>query len=341
MPRTRRSYPHGWRPSVLTSTFWGMAAGIKAQRARHGRGIGVSFKGQRSRRAPPLSADPSPRCPCKAFLYCDRHWQTLSPEQKREWQLAVKAPGKSGYDVYMKEALTLCMQQGVLPQCPSPSGGYSTRCLVPSDTPVPPPGDWIGKAATMTPPTASFEEDVHDLHPGESVKYTDTSTGLITAYHWDFGDGQESEEPSPVHAYLSPGDFEVRLDVTGPGGTSWAGALKRVAWECPYCMDRSPGVALVSIDGFTGDAAIFNYDYNAIQDESWPCALYETLTDPTRIIVVDLRGTEITVALWSEAGGMDWRVDTEEGQCVQDVDLIPFYAWGICTGQTPTAHLVT
>ncbi len=38
------------------------------------------------------------------------------------------------------------------------------------------------------------------------------------AWHWEFGDGESSDEQNPVHTYLAPGAYDVRLTVTGSGG---------------------------------------------------------------------------------------------------------------------------
>jgi PKD repeat protein len=51
------------------------------------------------------------------------------------------------------------------------------------------------------------------------VDFADASTGDITTYHWDFGDGSTSVAPEPVHTYKDPGTFDVSLTVSGPGGT--------------------------------------------------------------------------------------------------------------------------
>ncbi len=41
--------------------------------------------------------------------------------------------------------------------------------------------------------------------------FFDNSSGNITGYNWEFGDGDISTEPNPVHAYNSTGDFDVCL----------------------------------------------------------------------------------------------------------------------------------
>ena len=52
------------------------------------------------------------------------------------------------------------------------------------------------------------------------VKFVDESTddGWIVAWHWEFGDGCESFEPSPDHQYSEKGEFAVVLTVTDNGG---------------------------------------------------------------------------------------------------------------------------
>ncbi|MEW5795836.1 MAG: PKD domain-containing protein [Candidatus Zixiibacteriota bacterium] len=49
------------------------------------------------------------------------------------------------------------------------------------------------------------------------TRFTDNSTGA-TSWLWDFGDGYTSTDQHPAHAYLDPGVYTVRLDVTGPCG---------------------------------------------------------------------------------------------------------------------------
>jgi PKD repeat protein len=52
------------------------------------------------------------------------------------------------------------------------------------------------------------------------VKFDDQSSGNITGWLWDFGDGATSTEQNPVHAYTITGTYSVSLTVTGPDGSS-------------------------------------------------------------------------------------------------------------------------
>ncbi|MFH0783000.1 MAG: PKD domain-containing protein [Pseudomonadota bacterium] len=51
-----------------------------------------------------------------------------------------------------------------------------------------------------------------------SVKFTNTSTGNITSYSWDFGDQYSSNDPSPNHTFENWGVFQVTLKVSGSTG---------------------------------------------------------------------------------------------------------------------------
>lgn len=52
-----------------------------------------------------------------------------------------------------------------------------------------------------------------------TVIFTDESTGSITFWEWDFGDGLTSTTQNPSHTYTDPGTYTVTLTVTGPEGS--------------------------------------------------------------------------------------------------------------------------
>jgi len=53
------------------------------------------------------------------------------------------------------------------------------------------------------------------------VYFTDKSIAEfgIESWHWDFGDGESSEEQDPIHIYKKRGVFTVSLTITGKGKT--------------------------------------------------------------------------------------------------------------------------
>jgi len=59
------------------------------------------------------------------------------------------------------------------------------------------------------------------LGPGPlTVVFSDLTTGAVTSWAWDFGDGTTSSEQNPVHVYVTPGVYGVTLTATGPGGSA-------------------------------------------------------------------------------------------------------------------------
>ena len=70
------------------------------------------------------------------------------------------------------------------------------------------------------PPTANFTADPTSGNPPLTVQFTDQSTGSITSWNWDFGDGSvPSADLNPSHTYSNAGNYTVTLIVTGPGGS--------------------------------------------------------------------------------------------------------------------------
>lgn len=76
----------------------------------------------------------------------------------------------------------------------------------------------IGSAV---PPTAEFRVESPCAIVGSEVKFYDQSkvgTAPIVSWEWDFGDGETSDEPSPIHIYSAPGTYTVKLKVQTEGG---------------------------------------------------------------------------------------------------------------------------
>ncbi|MFC1502093.1 PKD domain-containing protein [bacterium] len=68
-------------------------------------------------------------------------------------------------------------------------------------------------------PSADFAADSTSGFKPLAVSFADSSTGVITDWEWDFGDGQTSTEQNPEHIYTEPGIYSVCLTVSGPAGS--------------------------------------------------------------------------------------------------------------------------
>ena len=73
--------------------------------------------------------------------------------------------------------------------------------------------------ASEPAPVADFVGDPTSGDKPLTVQFTDQSTGTVTSWSWDFGDGGTSTEQNPSHTYNDAGTYTVSLTVTGPGGS--------------------------------------------------------------------------------------------------------------------------
>ncbi|MBL7924791.1 MAG: PKD domain-containing protein [Bacteroidia bacterium] len=75
--------------------------------------------------------------------------------------------------------------------------------------------DTVLQSITVDPmPVADF--NVQDVCEGDSVRFYNSSqltNGMISDINWDFGDGNTSSDPDPVHYYAAPGSYTVTLRV--------------------------------------------------------------------------------------------------------------------------------
>ena len=105
-------------------------------------------------------------------------------------------------------------------------GGSDTAtcgsCIVVTD-PVPPA------------PVADFSPDSPGGEAPVTVSFMNMSTGDITSYSWDFGDGGGSTTQNPSHTYTTAGTYSVSLTVTGPGGSDTA-----TCGSCIVVVDPPP-----------------------------------------------------------------------------------------------------
>ena len=79
----------------------------------------------------------------------------------------------------------------------------------------------VSLSEPLPPPVAGFTAAPASGDAPLTVYFTDRSTGEITGWSWNFGDGHTSYERHPIHTYYYGGTFMVILTVTGPGGTGW------------------------------------------------------------------------------------------------------------------------
>ena len=83
-----------------------------------------------------------------------------------------------------------------------------------------------------------------------AANFTDLSTGMVTSWAWDFGDGGSSTMQNPMYTYSSVGTYTVSLIATGPGGSD-------TETKIDYVVVGEPApVADFSASPLSGDASL-------------------------------------------------------------------------------------
>lgn len=88
---------------------------------------------------------------------------------------------------------------------------------------------------------ADFIADYTFAFPGQTVSFYDQSSGDITSWYWDFGDGNTSTSQNPTHAYASAGTYTVTLSVTSPIGGNTFVASNYITVSGTVTLDAAPG----------------------------------------------------------------------------------------------------
>jgi len=115
---------------------------------------------------------------------------------------------------------------------------------------------------------AGFTADPTEGFAPLTVQFTDASTGEITAWAWDFGDGGSSTAQNPSHLYKKAGSYQATLTVTGPQGTSsksaTINAYKKGAPKAKFSTDTKKGPAPLPVqftDASTGWITGWAWDF--------------------------------------------------------------------------------
>jgi len=91
-------------------------------------------------------------------------------------------------------------------------------------------------------PEASFTDLPDPSDPDEEVQFTDTSTPqeYVSYWYWTFGDGNDSYDQNPTHAYTTPGAYTVTLYVSGVRGSASTTGSHTVVSDLAVTVDADP-----------------------------------------------------------------------------------------------------
>ena len=132
-----------------------------------------------------------------------------------------------------------------------------------------------------------------------------SSDGIITDYHWDFGDGETAEGPDASHTYPDKGVYRVTLTVTDSNGAVASDAINVEAMNrapvpaftrsyykiptdavCTFNASESydPDGTIVEYrwdfgDGTTGVGEVVQHVYTTAQGSGYKATIVLTVTD--------------------------------------------------------------
>ncbi|MFH1931027.1 MAG: PKD domain-containing protein [Pseudomonadota bacterium] len=134
-------------------------------------------------------------------------------------------------------------------------------------------------------PVANFTADNTSGVAPLTVNFSDTSTGDITDWLWDFGDNSNSTNQNPIHIYSNPGTYTVSLTVTGPYGSDTETKADYIVVEhgspvANFTADNTIGVAPLTInftDASAGDitSRLWDFGDNETSTEENPAHTYD------------------------------------------------------------------
>ncbi|MFK7925467.1 MAG: PKD domain-containing protein [Bacteroidia bacterium] len=110
--------------------------------------------------------------------------------------------------------------------------------------------------------TFSFAPDTITAGNPYVYNFFPASPTLISSYAWDFGDGNTSASPYPLHAYNSPGVYTVCLIISDPSGCTDTSCLSlTVAQYTPNCDANFTAFPLGQLTAFSVNFPDPNLNY--------------------------------------------------------------------------------
>jgi len=173
----------------------------------------------------------------------------------------------------------------------------------------------------------ALEADANGPYSGticDAIQFTGSATGGIPpyTYHWDFGDGNTSDEQNPTHQYTTPGNYTVVLTVTDDVGhtdddVTYASVVHPdVEADANGPYSGEPGTPIQFTGSASGGCPPYSWSWDfgdgGSSNEQNPTHTYSTqgnytvtltVTDDMGYTGVDTTWVEITVELRANADG--------------------------------------
>jgi PKD repeat protein len=161
---------------------------------------------------------------------------------------------------------------------------------------------------SSTAPTANFSASPTSGTTPLTVTFTNTSTGTVSGWSWNFGDGGTSTIQNPAHTYTSAGTYTVSLTAIGPGGSNTATKTNYIS------VTAAPPVANFSASPTSGTAPLLvnftDTSTGSVTGWSWNFGDGTTSTAKTAIKTYSNPGTYTVKLTVSGPGGSNTATKT-------------------------------
>ncbi len=136
-----------------------------------------------------------------------------------------------------------------------------------------------------------------DLVDELTVVCQDLSTGEVTAWFWEFGDGRSSKSQNPTHRYRSPGTYLIVLTVSNQNQSSTTSLFVTVGEAPPEPAEPSAsftcqteGLKILCIDQSSGDVTSWAWDFGDGSKSSSQNVTHTYRTEGGYIVSLKVRG---------------------------------------------------
>lgn len=168
-------------------------------------------------------------------------------------------------------------------------------------------GGAVGAAPkTGAAPTPDFSRSLTNPFVGQSVQFTDLSTGNPTSWSWDFNDDgtEDSNVQNPSHMYMAAGVYSIKLTATNQFGSKSVTKTSAITVHVPLVANFTASAAVVTAgtpvqftDTSTGTPTAWQWDFNGdlVTDSTAqnPIYIFATLgPQDVRLTVQSIAGSD-------------------------------------------------
>ena len=135
-----------------------------------------------------------------------------------------------------------------------------------------------------------------------SVQFANQSSGNISTYQWDFGDGSSSNELNPLHTYATDGTYNVSLNILGTDGSTDSHS-EQVAVSAPAQANFTSSVDGLNVQ-FTnqssGNIVLYAWDFGDTATSNEQSPLHTYATGGTYTVTLTVTGSDSSTASHTE-----------------------------------------